>query len=58
MTLDVEGENYIHVKMLLTKVYSAVYYIVTLNILDLLMKLPHLFCQQKKTTIGLLVLVC
>ena len=50
-------ENYIHVKMLLTKVYSAVYYIVTLNILDLLMKLPHLFCQQKKMTIGLLV-VC
>ena len=50
-------ENYNHVKMLLTKVYSAVYYIVTLNILDLLMKLPHLFCQQKKMTIGLLV-VC
>ena len=50
-------ENYIHVKMLLTKVYSAVHYIVTLNILDLLMKLPHLFCKQKKMTIGLLV-VC
>ena len=45
--------------MLLTKVYSAVYYIVTLNILDLLMKLSHPFCQQKRMTIvGLLVLVC